>query len=203
MTVIGLTGSSGSGKSTVSALLESQGFYIIDCDRIAREVLRPDTACLSEIYHVFGDALRNRDGSLNRAALAELVFHDKEKLGQLNAIMYPPIKEDIRKLLRQLEQNGTDFVILDAPTLFESGADQMCDVTVSVLSDDPIRIARIMQRDGIDPELAKSRLASQQSNQFYRERSDYTIDNSGSLEELERHVIRLARMLKNHHRHPV
>lgn len=90
-------------------------------------------------------------------------------------------------------------MVLDAPTLFESGADQMCDVTVSVLSNDALRLKRIVSRDKIDLELAQSRLASQHSNSFYRDKSDYTIENSGSLEQLKQQVKTLAETLKNHH----
>lgn len=171
MTVVGLTGSSGSGKSTVSSLLRAEGFDIIDCDRIARDVLRPDTACLAAIFCIFGSAVQNEDGSLNRRALADIVFHDRQKLKQLNAVMYPQIKTDINEILKQLAQSGTALVVLDAPTLFESGADQMCDVTVSVLSNDALRLKRIVSRDKIDLELAQSRLASQHSNSFYRDKS--------------------------------
>ncbi len=199
MTVVGLTGSSGSGKSTVSSLLRAEGFDIIDCDRIARDVLRPGTACLAAIFCIFGSAVQNEDGSLNRRALADIVFHDRQKLKQLNAVMYPQIKTDINEILKQLAQSGTALVVLDAPTLFESGADQMCDVTVSVLSNDALRLKRIVSRDKIDLELAQSRLASQHSNSFYRDKSDYTIENSGSLEQLKQQVKTLAETLKNHH----
>ena len=191
MTVIGLTGSSGSGKSTVASLLSDKQFHIIDCDTVARAVLRPDTTCLSDIFHTFGQNVKNEDGSLNRAALADIVFRDKKKLEQLNGIMYPQITADIKKQLEELSQQGNRFVVLDAPTLFESGADQLCDITVSVLSEDVLRLQRIMKRDNISIEQAKNRLSSQYPNSFYRERSDYTVENSGSMEYLKRQIDQL------------
>ena len=195
MKVIGLTGSSGSGKSTVSALLREHGFYIIDCDRIAREVLRPDTDCLRRIFGIFGPAVRNGDGSLNRRALAGIVFADPEKLRQLDEIMYPQITADILDILKECRKRGEAFAVLDAPTLFESGADALCDCVVSVLSDDALRIKRIMERDRLTPEEAQKRLSSQQPNAFYEGKSDFVMKNSGSLETLRSEAATLVQKL--------
>lgn len=196
MKVIGLTGSSGSGKSTVSALLREYGFFIIDCDRAAREALRPDTDCLKKIFACFGPAVRNADGSLNRKALAGIVFAAPEKLRQLDAIMYPQITADIRDILAACEKRGEAFAVLDAPTLFESGADALCDCVVSVLSEDTLRIKRIMERDRLTAEEAQKRLSSQQSNAFYEGKSDFVVLNSGSPEELNAEVTALVQKLR-------
>ena len=106
MTVIGLTGSSGSGKSTVASLLSDRQFHIIDCDTVARAVLRPDTTCLSDIFHTFGQNVKNEDGSLNRAALADIVFRDKKKLEQLNGIMYPQLRQISKNSWRSFLNQG-------------------------------------------------------------------------------------------------
>ncbi len=196
MKVIGLTGSSGSGKSTVSAMLGTHGFYIIDCDQIARAVLRPETNCLKEIFVQFGETVKNADGSLNRKALAEIVFSSPEQLKRLDAIMYPQITADIRDILSACAKNGEQCVILDAPTLFESGADSLCKQVVSVLSEDTLRIKRIMARDSLTAEEAQKRLAAQQANDFYAERSDFIVTNNGSLQALEAEVAALAKQLK-------
>ena len=140
MLVIGLTGSSGSGKSTVSQMLQEQEFDVINCDSVARDVVRPGSPCLNAIFEAFGETVRGMDGTLNRRLLADIVFHDKKKLEKLNSIMYPQITADIKDLLRQYQANGSEFAVLDAPTLFESGADSLCDCTVSVISNDPLRI---------------------------------------------------------------
>lgn len=200
MLVIGLTGSSGSGKSTVAAMLEKAGFSVIDCDQLARAVLRPDTSCLSDIFRTFGQTVKNADGTLNRRALGDIVFRDKAKLELLNGIMYPRITADIEQLLAEFRERGVRYAVLDAPTLFESGVDRLCDTTVSVLSEDSLRLERIMARDNITLEQAKSRLASQYPNAFYLERSDHTIENSESVTLLERQVQSLIEILqkKNH-----
>lgn len=195
MKVIGLTGSSGSGKSTVSALLQEHGFYIIDCDRVAREVLRPGTDCLRRIFACFGPAVQNENGTLNRRALAGIVFAEPEKLRQLDEIMYPQITADILDILKECQNRGEAFAVLDAPTLFESGADALCDCVVSVLSDDTLRIKRIMERDRLTSEEAQKRLSSQQSNAFYEEKSDFVIQNSGSLEALKNEAVALVQKL--------
>ncbi len=185
MVVIGLTGSSGSGKSTVSQFLLEQGFAVINCDSVARDVVRVGSPCLTAIIDTFGETVRGMDGTLNRRILADIVFHNKNKLEKLNSIMYPQIIADLKEQIRQYQANQTEFVILDAPTLFESGADSLCDCTISVISNDPLRIKRIMERDNIDEAMATSRLRSQHPNEFYTQRSDYVIQNTGSLAQLK------------------
>lgn len=196
MKVIGLTGSSGSGKSTVSGLLKARGFVIVDCDQTAREVLRPETNCLAQIFDTFGTAVKAADGSLDRKALAGIVFSDPAMLQKLNHIMYPQILTDIRAFLEQYRQQKAAWAVLDAPTLFESGADSLCDITISVLADDAARVSRIMARDHISQSMAQSRLRAQQTNAFYRERSDFVIENTTGLSELTQQVERLITELK-------
>ena len=197
MLVIGLTGSSGSGKSTVSQMLQEQEFDVINCDSVARDVVRPGSPCLNASFEAFGETVRGMDGTLNRRLLADIVFHDKKKLEKLNSIMYPQITADIKDLLRQYQANGSEFAVLDAPTLFESGADSLCDCTVSVISNDPLRIKRIMERDNIEEAMAISRLRSQYPNEFYIQRSDYIIKNIGTLTQLKLQTQELISELRN------
>ena len=197
MLVIGLTGSSGSGKSTVSQMLQEQEFDVINCGSVARDVVRPGSPCLNAIFEAFGETVRGMDGTLNRRLLADIVFHDKKKLEKLNSIMYPQITADIKDLLRQYQANGSEFAVLDAPTLFESGADSLCDCTVSVISNDPLRIKRIMERDNIEEAMAISRLRSQYPNEFYIQRSDYIIKNIGTLTQLKLQTQELISELRN------
>ncbi len=196
MIVIGLTGSSGSGKSTVSQILREDGFDIINCDRIAREVVLPGSPCLAAIADTFGKELIGADGALNRSMLAEIVFHDKKKLEVLNGIMYPQITADIKALLQQYQEGQSEFAVLDAPTLFESGANALCDTTVSVISNDSLRIKRIMQRDNIEEAMATGRLKSQYPNEFYIRRSDYIIRNIGTLAQLRTETQELIEKLR-------
>lgn len=177
-TVVGLTGQTGAGKSTVSKVFAENGFYVIDADRVARKVMDKGNDCLGEITLSFGTGVLNPDGTLDRKALANIVFNNKLRLDKLNSITYPYILSEIS---RQIE-NTDGFILLDAPTLFESGADKMCDIIVSVTADPQIRKKRIIKRDNLTNEQAVSRMNSQPDESFFVEHSDYIIKNNNSVE---------------------
>ena len=182
--VIGLTGQTGSGKTTVCEVFERKGFAVINADLTARKVVEKGKPCLTEIAKTFGSDILQSDGTLDRRKLGGIVFNDKSKLELLNNIIYPYITEDIKADIKRFEQQGKRLILLDAPTLFESGADKLCGVIVSVTADDDIRLGRIMSRDGITEEQAKARMASQHTEEFFRNNSDFVIDNSGEVEKL-------------------
>lgn len=184
--VVGLTGQSGSGKTTVCKIFMQGGYAIINADTIARNVMEKGKSCLEEVFECFGSDVINSDGSLNRKALAEIVFSDKLKLEMLNSICHPYITEDILENIHKysLSMNGRKIVLLDAPTLFESHADDFCDLVISVISDRPSRIKRIMSRDGISAEMAEKRLNSQLDDDFYISHSDFIIRNNQDLDKL-------------------
>ena len=169
---------------------------MLDCDQFARAVLRSDTPCLADIFATFGQTVKNSDGGLDRTALAQIVFADPKKLAKLNRIMYPQIITDLQHRLAQLRIDGTDCVILDAPTLFESGADRLCDQVIAVIADPKLQIKRISARDHLTLQQAAQRLSSQQSNDFYQSRADYLIKNVSTPAELEQQVLQLAQALK-------
>ncbi len=188
MTVIGLTGPTGAGKGVVAAYLAKTGALIIDTDRLAREVVEPGEPCLQALVEAFSPTILNKDGSLNRAALAAMAFADDEAHAKLNATTHPFI---IDRSLRLLRESDAAVAVIDAPLLFESGMDRLCDVTVAVLAPTDTRLARIMARDGIDRERARQRMNAQPSDTFYRERADHTIINDGEVSALERAVAAL------------
>ncbi len=174
--IIGLTGGSGAGKSTVSKLFCSLGAHTVDGDVVARRVVEKGKPALIEITEVFGTGVLQPDGSLNRAALAKIVFSDPADLHKLNRITHKYISEEIMHEIERFEK--TVFVI-DAAALFESGLDAICDVTVCVTADEEIRLGRIMARDGLTKERAKARIQAQKSEAFYREKCDFEIRNNG------------------------
>ena len=180
--VVGLTGQTGAGKSTVSKVFADNGFAIIDADRIARIVVEKGTPCLDEISDFFGEEILREDGSLDRRALAAIVFSDKTKLETLNTIIYPYITGEILRQIRSHSEQGEKLILLDAPTLFESRADDFCEIIISVLADPEIRESRITVRDGLTQEEAQKRMNSQLDEEFFRSHSDYIISNNGSLE---------------------
>ena len=180
--IIGLTGQSGAGKSTVSDMFRTLGAFCVDADKVARKVVEPGEPALSEILSHFGEKVLNPDGSLNRSALAAIVFSDKEELHILNRITHKYIKEDIDSRIASCEET---VAVIYAPTLFESGIDKECDVIVSVLADKETRIRRIMARDALTREKAEARINAQKDDAFFRKRSDYVLENNRNPEELK------------------
>lgn len=189
--IIGLTGQSGAGKSTVRGIFERNGFEVIDCDGVAREIARKK-AFLDEISERFGEKLLNEDGSLNRAETASMIYGDSTKYSEYCGIIFPYITYDI---MRKIEFAAGD-VLLDAPTLFEAGIDALCSDIISVIADEKLCAERISKRDGISPEKAKERLSSQHNALFFREHSDYVIENGGSEKELYEKAMTLIEKLK-------
>ncbi len=171
--VIGLTGPTGAGKSTLAAAWRELGCMIIDADRIAREVVSfPE--CLSHLKAEFGGDIVNENGSLNRKLLGQRAFSDPDKTARLNAITHPSILREISDQIIRGKQSEVKAVIVDAPLLFESNADRFCDVSVAVTAPEELRLSRIMSRDGISRELASERIAAQHDEAYFLARARYT-----------------------------
>ncbi len=188
MKIIGLTGQTGAGKSTVAAWLRAHGTVCIDADRVSRAVTEPGTAALKEVIAAFGKEMLSADGTLNRRALGSLVFADEAKRKQLESILFPHIIADIRRQLEKAEKNGAAVAVLDAPTLFESGLDKICTRTVGVVADENRRYERIVSRDGLTADAAKARMNAQKSEAFFRTHCDEVIENNGDREALEKRI---------------
>lgn len=184
MLVFGLTGPSGSGKGEVADLFASLEIPVLDADRIYHQLLLPPSPCLSELARHFGEGILNTDGTLNRRALANIVFSDAKELDELNRIAHSYVMGTIRRKLEHYRNDGISAVLLDAPQLFEAGADKDCNIIISILSSRENRIRRIIARDGISREEAELRIDAQKSDAFFRANSDYVIENDGALEEL-------------------
>ncbi|MBE6879798.1 MAG: dephospho-CoA kinase [Ruminococcaceae bacterium] len=190
--IYGLTGMSGAGKTTVSEVFKENGFEVINCDMVAREVTEKGTACLKEIAEKF-DGVLNPDGTLDRKKLGSIVFSDKEKLKLLNDTIYPFISY---RVIKGIENTDNNYVLLDAPTLFESGIDFICDGVVSVVCDKELSVKRIMARDNISEEAAESRLSSQHDKSFYKEKSSFCIENNDTADVLQKKAEEIARQIK-------
>lgn len=176
--LVGLTGPSGTGKSTLSPIAEQAGFTVIDCDRIAATVT-DDPALLKRLESAFGDVVR--DGRLDRKALADRAFASAGETERLNRIMLPVIVEKIEQEIDRHMAEGKLKILLDAPTLYESGLDAACDTVVAVLARPELRAARIKARDGLTPMQLKKRLNAAKSDAFYLEKAAYIIHNNGDL----------------------
>ncbi len=182
--VVGLTGPSGAGKTTVSDTWKAQGAYIIDTDKLARQVVEPDSPCLHQLVATFSDAILNVDGTLNRAELADRAFSTAETAQQLNAITHPAILELTKQQLFAAADAGYETAVVDAPLLFEAGFDTLCDHIVAVIAPSDKRLARIMARDGIIEEAARKRMAAQQPDAYYTRQGVTVLHNDATPDDL-------------------
>lgn len=176
--VIGLTGPTGSGKSMASNLAQEKEINVIDCDKLARVAVEKGTEGLNALCKVFGNGILNSDGTLNRKSLAKIAFSSPENTEILNKTLLPHIARLVEDNIVMERIN-----ILDAPTLFESGIDKICDKTVAVLADKETRLARITSRDNISTEEALLRISAGKPDQFYIKNADSVIYNNAEKEK--------------------
>ena len=186
--IIGLTGGIASGKSTVSKYLAEKGFKVYDADKIAKDISEKKSV-QEEIILTFGDKILDENRNIDRKKLKEIVFEDKEKLKQLNAIIHPKVIYFYKELK---EQNTDEIIIFDVPLLFESEIDKFCDKILVVISDYEIQLNRIVERDKIDRELAEKIIKSLLSNEERIKNADVVIENNSSLEDLFEKVERFC-----------
>ncbi len=182
--IVGLTGQTGAGKTTVCRVFEDNGFTVINADKVARDVTVKGSPCLKELCDFFTKDILLEDGSLNRHMLGDIVFADKKKLEILNSVTYPYITSEILSEIKRCSAAGHKLILLDAPTLFESRTDDFCELIISVISREDLRIERIMKRDSISRESAQNRINSQLKEEFFRNNSDFIIKNNGDVENL-------------------
>ena len=174
--IIGITGGTGSGKTTLLNHIRDAGGVILDCDAIYHDLLKTDHAMLSAIEARFPGTVK--EGQLNRKKLGAIVFADEASLQDLNRITHTAVKA---KVLRRLEENPR-LAAIDAIGLFEGGLAELCDVTVAVTAPKELRIQRLMARDGISEEYARSRIAAQHSDDWFRQHCDRVLENSGDIQ---------------------
>ena len=182
--VIGLTGQTGAGKSTVSKVFVQNGFRLIDVDAISRHVVARGSHCLADLQECFTDAILTPDGELDRKVMASIAFSDHRKLEMLNTIMYPYIVGEILRMIHRFSQQNHKLILLDAPTLFESRADDFCDLIISVVAKPELRMQRIMERDHISEKAAQQRMEMQLTEEFFRLHSDTVLEKNSSFSEL-------------------
>lgn len=197
--VIGLTGQTGSGKTTVCKIFRENGFAVINADEVAKMIMEPGMVCLKEVADCFGSDLLNDDGSLNRQKLADIVFNNPTKLEILNSITYPHITSQILSLIKSNSASGHKLILLDAPTLFESRADDFCEIIISVIADEKTRLMRIIERDKLTEEQALSRMNSQHTEKFFVDNSDFIIKNNDDMTELDDIVKELSDKIKKYY----
>lgn len=179
MKILGVTGTSGSGKSTFSKILdEREDIKVVDADKVARELSVPGTQYLKDVVSAFGENILLEDGNLNRRALAHIIYNDENERKRLNSITFPHISKEIYGRIKAFADPKIKYAVIDAPLLFEAGLDKVCDTVISLVATEDVQIKRICNRDRLDIETAKARLSSQKPVSFYVQNSDIVIMNN-------------------------
>ena len=187
--ILGITGGTGCGKTTLLNCIAERGGLILDCDAIYHDLLRTDPALLSAIEARFPGSVEN--GVLQRKKLGNLVFSDEKALEDLNAITHGAVKAEVQRRLSEKPR----LAAIDAIALFEGGLATLCDITVAVTAPEEARIQRLMVRDGIGRDYAKRRIAAQKSAEWFRERCDYCLENNGTQADFQKTSLAFLRKL--------
>lgn len=191
---VGLTGGIGAGKSTVARLLTGHGAIVLDADLAARAVVEPGTEGLAEVARAFGPEVLRADGSLDRAALASVVFADEERRTRLNAIVHPRVRAWMAERAAAAPEGS--IVVQDIPLLVEGGLVPLFDFVIVVDADDDTRITRLVRDRGMAEQEARARIAAQAPREQRNAAADRLIDNSAGPEDLEKAVAELWRDLE-------
>lgn len=177
MKVIGVTGSSGSGKSTVSKIIQKElNAKLIVADEIVKKMQEPGEEYFEKIVELLGNKYLNKNGKLNRKKVADLIFKDEEKRKKINELTK---KYVVTEILSKIENSTSEYIVIDVPLLVESGLNKICNIVIGVISNFEEQIKRICSRDNITKKEAIIRLNIQPNNDFYKKNVDYIVENNG------------------------
>ena len=192
MKIIGITGSSGSGKTIVSKILsEELKAKTINADEIVKQMQKEDTEYYKKIVELFGVEIVKEDNSLNRRKIAEIIFQDNVKKEKLDKLTFRYVVKEIKE---EVKKSKEEYVIIDAPLLIESGLNEICNIIIAVVSEKEEQMKRICKRDNIEKNEAKIRLNSQKGNEFYKTNADYIVENNGG--EYDKFVGRIRELVQ-------
>ena len=177
--ILGITGGTGCGKTTLLTCIENLGGLVLDCDAIYHRLLETDSVLLASIEARFPGTVE--DGIIQRKKLGAIVFSDEQALADLNAITHGAVKAEVLRLLA--EKPG--LAAVDAIALFEGGLAELCDVTVAVTAPVESRVPRLMERDGISEEYARKRIGAQHNDKWFREHCDHVLENIHTKKQFE------------------
>lgn len=188
MKIIGITGPSGAGKTTLSTLLKSNyNATIIDADAVAKKLSTDITSeYYKEMVKLFGKGTLQEDKQLNRKKIAVIIYNDREKKRALNKLTFKYVVDDINRQVEELRNSEYEYLGIDVPLLYEAKMEKICDYVIAVVAEDKEKVLRICKRDNISEDLAKKRLEIQNNNEFFASKADFVIHNDGSLDKLEK-----------------
>lgn len=188
MKIIGLTGGIASGKSTVTKYLRQQGYTVVDCDKIAWELAEPDCSIWQVYFARYGSKVINPDRSLNRQAVADIVFRDKKELDAINSLVHPLIKDEMMSQVKAAVDEGENVIFLDVPLLFEASYDKLVDEKWLVYVSRDTQLRRLMSRNDFNHDEAVRRIDSQMSLEEKKKLSDVIINNNADRKRLRRQL---------------
>ena len=187
--IIGITGGTGCGKTTLLDMIRQADGLVLDCDAIYHQLLKTDKTLLSAIDSRFPGCVEN--GALNRKKLGAIVFADEAALQDLNTITHGAVKREVQNRLAA----APALAAIDAIGLFEGGLAPLCNVTVAITAPEEDRITRLMARDNISREYALSRIRAQKPESWFREKADYLLENTGTLEQFQQKCLAFLQTL--------
>ena len=194
--IVGVTGQTGAGKSTLAKILSKSGIPIIDADIEAKEVLKKDKSLIPLLKKEFGSDITNSNGILNRKLLASRAFTSDQNTKKLNDIMFPSILSEIKNKIEFLKKSKVNIIAIDAPLLFESGLNNICNIIISVTAGYATRLDRIIKRDNITIDLARKRISVQKSEKYYKDRSDVILNGELSLDEFKHEAEKIVYQIR-------
>lgn len=195
MIVIGITGPTGAGKTTVLNVLRELGGAVADCDGVYHELLSTSVPLREELAARFGPGIFDENGDLRRKELGAIVFGDPDALADLNAITHRHIVSELERRIAQAEGEGRPAIALDAVALLESGAGTLCGTTIAVTAAEEVRVGRIMAREGIGEDYARARVKAQKPSAWFEERCAHTLRNDGEKASLEKQAWELFKSI--------
>lgn len=190
--VIGITGNSGSGKTTVANILAAKGATAIEADKVAHKAFEKGTPTYKKIISAFGPGILGQDEEISRKKLGALVFSDTKKRTQLESIVHPFVTEEILKII---EESHSSLIVIDAVLLVEAGLNKHCDIVWLVRADENLRLKRITTRDNLDKQAAEARMRNQRDTQHIPAISQGIIENDGDMAALNSQIEQLLKQL--------
>lgn len=187
MKVLGITGPSGAGKTTITNILRNNyKAYTIDADEVAKRLSNNNqTEYFLQMVNLFGNDVVKEDGNLDRKKVASMIYNNEEKRNSLNKLTFQYVVDEITNQIEEERKQNYDYIGIDVPLLYEAKMEKLCDCVIAVVAEDDEKIARICKRDNISPQLAKQRLEIQNNNEFFVKKANFVIYNDGSMERLE------------------
>ena len=194
--IIGITGSIGCGKTTVSELFRERGFEVINIDQLYHDLIKPGSEVYKKITGKFGNSIINKDKTINRGALKKIVFADYKKLRALNGLTHPSIIKEAEKIIKYLKKYGKPNIVIDAPLLLESNARKLVDKIIVVKCREENQIKRVLKKNIHTKKQIENIIKSQMPLDEKLKHADFVIDNNKNLKYLSKQVINIIKKLK-------